>query len=158
MKPYGSTACACHRTKILEAYVGSGWVDGLLPSSCTQDGHQRASRCDRRRPGGGVEFPAGGDPVGELNCPIFAARTLSDQADALFMESIKSFRRLGPDETTDARPLRIAVAVAAPGDTIGTMAARMVVPNRPVEHFMLLNGLSAGDALTAGEHYKIVTE
>jgi hypothetical protein len=34
----------------------------------------------------------------------------------------------------------------------------MVVPNRPVEHFMLLNGLSAGDALAAGEHYKIVTE
>jgi predicted Zn-dependent protease len=34
----------------------------------------------------------------------------------------------------------------------------MVVPNRPAEHFLLLNGLSAGDALTPGEHYKIVTE
>ena len=74
------------------------------------------------------------------------------------MESIRTFRRLGPDETTDVAALRIAVAVAAPGDTIETMAARMVVPNRPVEYFMLLNGLSAGDALTAGENYKIVTE
>jgi predicted Zn-dependent protease len=89
---------------------------------------------------------------------IFAARALTDDADARFMDSIRSFRRLAPDEGADARPLRIAVAVAGPGDTIETMAARMVVPNRPAEYFMLLNGLSAGDSLVPGEHYKIVTD
>ncbi|NUJ81834.1 M48 family metalloprotease [Methylocystis sp. FS] len=143
----------------LEAYVGSGWVDGLLPSSVRKMDINGLPAVIAVARAGEWNFRLAVIRSGEfLYRLIFAARKLSDEADALFMESIRSFRRLGPDETTDARPLRIAVAVAAPGDTIETMAARMVVPNRPVEHFMLLNGLSVGDALTAGEHYKIVTE
>ncbi|MFO1124851.1 MAG: M48 family metalloprotease [Methylocystis sp.] len=143
----------------LEAYVGSGWVDGLLSSTVrTMDINGLPAVVAVAR-AGEWNFRLAVIRSGEfLYRLIFAARTLNDDADARFMESIKSFRRLAPDEITDARPLRIAVAVAAPGDTIETMAARMVVPNRPVEYFMLLNGLSAGDALNPGEHYKIVTD
>ncbi|MBM3563680.1 MAG: Zn-dependent protease [Alphaproteobacteria bacterium] len=143
----------------LEAYVGSGWVDGLLSSTVrTMDINGLHAVVAVAR-AGEWNFRLAVIRSGEfLYRLIFAARTLNDDADARFMESIRSFRRLAPDEITDARPLRIAVAVAAPGDTIETMAARMVVPNRPVEYFMLLNGLSAGDALIPGEHYKIVTD
>lgn len=143
----------------LEAYVGSGWVDGLLPSSVRKTEINGLPAVVAVARAGEWNFRLAVIRSGEfLYRLIFAARTLSDEADARFMESIRSFRRLAPDETTDARPLKIAVAVAGPGDTADTMASRMVVPNRPVEYFLLLNGLSAGDALTPGEHYKIVTE
>ncbi|MGD9544729.1 MAG: M48 family metalloprotease [Methylocystis sp.] len=143
----------------LEAYVGSGWVDGLLTSSVRKLDVNGLPAVVAVARAGEWNFRLAVIRSGEfLYRLIFAARALNDQADARFMESIKSFRRLAPYETTDARPLRIAVAVAAPGDNIDAMARRMVVPNRPVEYFMLLNGLSAGDALTPGEHYKIVTE
>ncbi|MBI1981257.1 MAG: M48 family metalloprotease [Methylocystis sp.] len=143
----------------LEAYVGSGWVDGLLLSSVRAMDVNGLPAVIAVARAGEWNFRLAVIRSGEfLYRLIFAARTLSDDADARFIESIKSFRRLAPDEVTDARPLRIAVAVAAPGDTIETMAMRMVVPNRPVEYFMLLNGLSAGEALVPGEHYKIVTE
>lgn len=143
----------------LEAYVGSGWVDGLLPSSVRKTEINGLPAVVAVARAGEWNFRLAVIRSGEfLYRLIFAARTLSDEADARFMESIRSFRRLAPDETTDARPLKIAVAVAGPGDTADTMASRMVVPNRPVEYFLLLNGLSAGDALAPGEHYKIVTE
>jgi predicted Zn-dependent protease len=47
---------------------------------------------------------------------------------------------------------------AAPGDTIQTMAERMVVPNRPMEYFALLNGLQDPEPLSPGEKYKVITE
>ena len=34
----------------------------------------------------------------------------------------------------------------------------MVVPNRPLEYFLLLNGLDAHDRLVPGERYKLVVE
>jgi len=143
----------------IEAYVGSGWVDGLLPSSVRKMEINGLPAVVAIARAGEWNFRIAVIRSGEFFYRlIFAARKLSDQADARFMESIKSFRRLGADDSVDARPLHIAVAVAAPGDTIETMSGRMVVPNRPAEYFMLLNGLSPGDVLVPGEHYKIVTE
>ena len=74
------------------------------------------------------------------------------------MELIQTFRRIAPDEALDVRSLKIAVVTAGPGDTIQTMAERMVVPNRPLEYFELLNGLQDGEALVPGEKYKVINE
>jgi len=38
------------------------------------------------------------------------------------------------------------------------MAARMPLVDRPLERFLILNGMNQGDALTPGEKVKIVTE
>jgi predicted Zn-dependent protease len=38
------------------------------------------------------------------------------------------------------------------------MAARMPLVDRPLERFLILNGMNQGDALNAGEKVKIVTE
>ena len=89
---------------------------------------------------------------------IFAMRALNEDAERRFDASIASFRRLTPQEANDVHGLKIAVVTAAPGDTIDTLAARMVTPNRPVEYFLLLNELDPGAAIIPGEHYKIVTE
>ena len=94
----------------------------------------------------------------ELYRLIFAVHALDDDAERRFDASIATFRRLTAEEARDVRGLRISVATAAPGDTIATMAARMVTPNRPAEYFVLLNELDPGATLTPGERYKIVTE
>ncbi len=90
--------------------------------------------------------------------PPAAVRALNEDAERRFDASIASFRRLTPQEANDVHGLKIAVVTAAPGDTIDTLAARMVTPNRPVEYFLLLNELDPGAAIIPGEHYKIGTE
>jgi predicted Zn-dependent protease len=143
----------------LESYVASGWVDGLLNSSV------------RRLELNGLPAVAASARAGEWNFRlaviqldtevyrlVFAVRALNEDAERRFDASIASFRRLTAQETRDVRGLKIAVVTAASGDTIDTMAARMVTPNRPAEYFLLLNELDPGAALIPGERYKIVTE
>jgi predicted Zn-dependent protease len=38
------------------------------------------------------------------------------------------------------------------------MAAQMKVPDRPLDLFLILNGLQAGAQLRPGDRYKIVTD
>ncbi|MEF3367743.1 M48 family metalloprotease [Methylocystis sp. 9N] len=143
----------------LEAYVASGWVDGLLASSVRRMEINGLPAVTAVARAGEWNFRLAVIQAGDLVYRmIFAARQLTDDAERRFMESIKSFRRLSSDEAYEAHALKLAIVAAGPGDTIDTIAARMIVPNRPTEYFLLLNGLSAGDALTPGEHYKIVTE
>ena len=143
----------------LESYVASGWVDGLLNSSV------------RRVELNGLPAVTATARAGEWNFRlaviqldtevyrlVFAVRALNEDAERRFDASIASFRRLTAQEARDVHGLKIAVVTAAPGDTIDTMAARMVTPNRPVEYFLLLNELDPGAALIPEERYKIVTE
>lgn len=143
----------------LEAYVASGWVDGLLPSSVRRleiNGFQAVTATARA---GEWNFRLAviqnGDRIYRI---IFAARTLTDVADRAFVESIGTFRRLSPEEAGEIRAPRIGVVVAAQDDTVESLAARMATPNRPLEYFRLLNGIEAGDAIAPGEHYKTVME
>ena len=55
-------------------------------------------------------------------------------------------------------PLRLRVVTVTPGDTAERMASRMPLVDRPLERFLILNGLNQGDALTPGEKVKVVTE
>jgi len=72
--------------------------------------------------------------------------------DALF----QSFRLLSAAEAASLRPRVIDVVAARPGDTLRTMAARMAVPQLPLEHFLMLNDRSADQPLQPGEPVKIV--
>jgi predicted Zn-dependent protease len=143
----------------LESYVASGWVDGLLRSSVRRADINGLPAVTATARAGEWNFRLA---VVQLDAEayrlIFAVRALSEEAERRFDASIASFRRLTPQEASNVRGLKIAVATAAPGDTIDTLAARMITPNRPVEYFLLLNELDAGAALTPGERYKIVIE
>jgi predicted Zn-dependent protease len=44
------------------------------------------------------------------------------------------------------------------GDTPERLAARMAIPDRPLQRFLVLNGLTPGQALKPGDQVKIVTE
>jgi predicted Zn-dependent protease len=71
-------------------------------------------------------------------------------------ELFASFRLLGPEEVARLRARRIRTVRAGPADTVARLAARMAT-DAPLEHFRMLNGLSAADTLLPGELVKIVT-
>ncbi|KAF2991682.1 Beta-barrel assembly-enhancing protease [Methylocystis sp. MJC1] len=143
----------------LEAYVASGWVDGLLPSTVRKldvnglpavTAVARAGEWNFR-----LAVIQSGDYLYRL---IFAAKALTDQAEREFMESIATFRRITPEEAREAHGLKLSIVTAGVGDSAESLAARMTTPNRPLEYFRLLNGLDENETIAAGERYKIVTE
>lgn len=89
---------------------------------------------------------------------VVAGKGQTAELERSFRAALGSVRAVGADEARTVRPLRLQLVAAAPGDTVGSLAARMVVANRPVERFLVLNGLERGAALKPGERYKIVAE
>jgi predicted Zn-dependent protease len=144
----------------LETYIASGWVDGLLQSSIeTLDVSGMQAAVASARAGewnfrvAVIRFDS--NQVYRL---IFAARALSDDTENRFRDSIKSFRRSTPEEANSVRPLRISIVMAKPGDKAEAFSLKMSVLDRPLEQFLLINGLEKAGLLQIGERYKIVTE
>ncbi len=143
----------------LETYLNSGWIDGLLASSIKKLEINGLSAIVATARAGEWNFRIAVIQHGDfLYRLIFAARALTDSVDQSFLQSINSFRRLTPQEFLDVHGLRLAIIAAVAGDNPETLATRMVVPNRPLEYFRLLNGLAQNDPIIPGEHYKIVIE
>jgi predicted Zn-dependent protease len=88
---------------------------------------------------------------------ILASRAGVDDVEALFRRTLPTVRALSAEEAASIRPLRLQVVTATQGDTAETMAARMA-SDRPMERFLLLNGLDRPGPLKPGERYKIVVE
>jgi predicted Zn-dependent protease len=78
--------------------------------------------------------------------------------DRAFRASLESVRALSAEEARGVRPLRVQLVTAGPGDRVEDIAARMVTANRPLERFLVLNGLERDAALKPGGRYKIVAE
>lgn len=87
---------------------------------------------------------------------MFAARTLSDDTERRFRQSIDSFRPLADDEAAKVKPqlLRIVVDGGEPAEVL----AQRMASDRPLDTFLLLNGLAQGAPVRAGESYKLVIE
>lgn len=143
----------------LESYLESGWVDGLLRSSVRRTETNGLPAVLASARAGEWNFKLAVIQIGdELYRLVFAVRALTEDAERRFAASVETFRRISTEEAQDVHPLRLAIVTAGAEDTVTTMAARMVVPNRPLEYFLLLNGLDQRDRLVPGERYKIVTE
>lgn len=144
----------------LKTYIASGWIDGLNENSIATAEVSGMPAANATARAGEWNFyltvirfeP---DRVYRL---IFASGVLTDEIKAQFQASIDSFHRVSPDEVKAVRPLRLAVSIAKPGDSADTLAARMAVPDRALDYFLLINGLTRGEPLQPGEHYKIVVE
>ena len=143
----------------LEAYLASGWIEGLQADSIktlSVNGLQAATALAKS---GDWQFRVGAIRLGsDVYRLIFATTALTPDADRRYIESINSFRRISPEEAGNLRPLHLKIVTAAPGDTAQSLSGRMAVSDRPLEYFLLLNGLDRAGALKAGERYKIVTE
>ncbi len=89
---------------------------------------------------------------------IFATKRTSAEIDRTFRDSVASFRRMTLAESEAAKPLHLRVVTAGPGDTVERLASRMVITDRAVERFRVLNGLAPGERVSPGDQVKIVVE
>ena len=143
----------------LETYVGSGWIDGLQAGSIETSAINGQPAAIAIAKGKDWTFRLAAIRLGgDVFRIIFAARSLTPDGDAIFRASIASFHKITPEEAATARPLRIALVTAAANDTADTVAARMAGSEKPLEQFLLLNGLERGAALKPGEIYKVTAE
>ncbi|MBB3017049.1 putative Zn-dependent protease [Microvirga lupini] len=88
---------------------------------------------------------------------IMATRGNRSDLESIFQQTLNSVRQVQPEEARRIRPLKLQIVAAQRGDTAQTLAARMPI-DRPLERFLLLNGLDRNAPLKAGERYKIVVE
>ena len=89
---------------------------------------------------------------------IYATKHKTVESERAFRDSINSFRRMTLAEIEGARPLRIKVVTVTPSDTPERLAARMAITDRPLQRFLVLNGMTPGQALKPGDEVKIVVE
>ena len=89
---------------------------------------------------------------------IFATRTLDDDTDQRFQAAIESFRRLSTEEAPRLKPLHLSMIAATEGDSTASLSGRMAVSDRPLEYFLMLNGLDRAGPLKAGQRYKLIVE
>jgi predicted Zn-dependent protease len=140
-------------------YINSGWIENIengsveelsvnsLPAAtATATGNQWAFRLYVIRFGG------------EVYRFIFAAKNRTPETDRAFRESVQTFRRLSLQETRSIRPLRLKIVKAQPGDTVESLATRMVPFDHQVERFQVLNSLEPDEQLKPGDLVKIIVE
>jgi predicted Zn-dependent protease len=147
-------------TQSLDAYVHSGWIEGLLASSISKTQINGLDAITASARAGEWNFRLAvirfdKDVVYRL---IFATHGLDDAHETTYRAAFNSFRRIDPSEALAVRPLKITILRAKPGDTATTVSQRMLVADKPLETFELLNGLESAGPLTPDEHYKLVTE
>jgi predicted Zn-dependent protease len=147
-------------TTSLDGYVASGWIDGLVASSVeTIEVNGMPAITATARAGewnfrlAVIRFNAS-----EVYRLIFATHALDASREKQFRAAIDSFRKIDPDEAGKVQPLRIGLLTAKAGDTAASVSARMVVPDKPLETFELLNGLESAGPLKVGQRYKLVVE
>ncbi len=143
----------------LNNYVATGWIDGIDPSSVETlniNGFAAATAVARGEQWSfrlfAIRF---GSDVYRL---AFAARDMTPAGDASFRNAAESFRRLSVEESKGANPLRISVVRVGLRDTVEKMAARMAVPDKKLERFLILNGFERNTQLKMGMLVKLVTE
>ena len=139
--------------------IASGWIEGAKTRSVETmqiDGLEAATAVAE---GDQWSFRLGAIRLnGRLYRLIFAAHTLSPAVDARFRAALESFRLINAADSAQAEPQLLRVVAASDVDTPETLAARMSFLPRPLDQFLILNGMERGAALTAGRRYKLVAK
>ena len=139
--------------------IGSGWIDGVKTTAIEPKEIAGLEAATAVAQGQQWSFRLGAIRLnGRLYRLIFAAHTLSPTVDSRFMASLDSFRLINAQDSALAVPQKVRIVEAKPGDTTETLAARMAFLPRPVDQFLILNGLERGAALVSGQRYKIVAQ
>jgi predicted Zn-dependent protease len=84
--------------------------------------------------------------------------TISQAGKASQFDSLySSMRRITSAEAAAIKPRKIQVVTAKAGDTAQSLSARMAYTDKPLDRFLVLNGLTSSSRITAGQRLKIVT-
>ncbi len=140
-------------------YISSGWVTGLLPDTIratTVNGLEAATaRASAER----WDFDI---TVIRIGPQIFRFLTAVPKGSPVLEATAEklraSFRRITPQEAASLKPLRVRVITVGPGDTIGTLSARMMGTDRKLELFRLINALGPTSTVAPGAKVKIISE
>jgi predicted Zn-dependent protease len=143
----------------LDAYLRSGWVAGLDPSSirAVRINGNEAARARATAEGWKFDITvvrAGAQVYRLLTAAPLASTSLEAVADGVG----GTFKLLSPQERANLKPLRIRVVTVQAGQTAGSIAASMVGVDRKLDLFRVLNGLAPGASVSAGDKVKIVTD
>ncbi len=147
------------RGQSLEAYLQSGWIDGLDSNSIElgTTGGLRIATADASA--GGWAFRVA---VIQVDDRVYRFIFANDQRTRAFRAAadavVASFRRLSADERNGIEPLRLQLVTVRSGDTIARLARRMDTGGDEEALFRIINALSSGDRLRAGATVKIITE
>jgi len=143
----------------LGEYLNSGWmenVDKATTEDITVNGFPAATALAR---GDQWQFRVYALRFGtDVYRFIFAAKAKTTESERNARETVASFRRLTLEEIQAARPLRIKVITVQPGDTVESLAHRMMGVDRPAERFRVLNGLEAHGQVKVRDKVKIVVD
>ena len=86
---------------------------------------------------------------------VMGARELTSAKDQGFLDAIRSFERYRVTKESGGEP-RIEAVTVRPGHTATTLARRMDIGGDRLGHFLVLNGVMPGEALTPGRMVKLI--
>jgi predicted Zn-dependent protease len=143
----------------LESYVGAGWIEGVTPGPVERLSLNGLPAALTSGKGTDWTFRLAAIQSNQRTYRfIFAAREPEGDLDRQFRAVITSFRQLSPDEASAVRPLRLRIVTAGASDTLTSLAGQMAIEDRPLEQFVILNGLERNAGPVPGQRYKIITE
>ena len=140
----------------LDAVLRASWNDAFDPAGFeTREvgDHPAAFALSR---GKDWTFRLAAIRIGDSTYRMIMAGKGAADPDAAFRRWTATLVAVPPDAVT-LRPLRLQV-VQATSASAEELARRMVVPDRALDRFLVLNGLERGAALVPGRSYKIVAE
>ena len=143
-----------------EAYLRSGWVNGLRAGSVRRATIAGLPAARAAAEAGDWRFSIAVVAKGArlFRFILAAPRGQADQAamDRRLDAVTASFRVMGAGERSRLRPLRIAVVKVRAGDTVASLAARMKGVGDPEPLFRAMNGLGPNGTLKPGTSVKLV--
>ena len=141
----------------LDAVLKATWNDALDPGAFeTRDlnGHPAAFALSR---GKDWTFRLAAIRLDDATYRMIMAAKGTTDPDPAFRRWTASLATLAPEEVGTLRALHLQVVQAGSTDA-AELARRMAAPDRPLDRFLILNGLERGASLVVGRSYKLVVE
>lgn len=143
----------------LEEYLRSGWIAGLDPGSIAATTIAGNEAATARARADGWQFDITVVRAGGQVYRLLTAAPLTSGALESVAKSVSaSFRVLSASDRAALKPLRIRVRTVRSGETVQSLASQMRGVDRKVELFRLINALSAGESVSAGDKVKVITD
>ncbi len=143
----------------LANYLTSGWVAGLMPETVKETQINGLEAATARATADKWDFDVTVIRVGQQIFRFLTAVPKGNtQLDSIANVLRTSFRKMTPQEIASLKPLRVRVVTVKPGETVATIAARMMGTDRKLDMFRMMNAMSATATLQPGQRVKIIAE
>lgn len=143
----------------LREYMLSGWVAGLDQASIREQSVGGNASVTARAEAEGWQFDVTLiEGRGRVYRLLTASPVRGADPSTVARGVARTFHIMSAREIGAIEPLRVRIVTVRPGDTVATLAARMVGTGKPLELFRLLNALGPGSTVSAGDKVKIVTD